>query len=222
MNKAERQARHQQRLEQKRQREEEMAKYSGFWRRFETEARKSIHQLPDRSSEHPYMVSLLYEPSDANPIHVRLEWNDNSILWTQKSWLFDIDYKFSEDAPQGPSDPRPPAGYWEELKPSIEEYHETLPRNMASELIEQIGKLRISVQPPIPRDVPEHVRQTAEFFNKPIQEFAAHSWCLDGSSYELSFAQGGAISKWKWYNNAPEEWKDLENIASFLLNIISR
>lgn len=219
MNKEKRQERHQLRLKLKKEHEGKMAGNQAYYWKFVDETMKELRELPERSHEHPFMASLLYLPSFKDQIHCRIEWNDDSAIRTTKTWKYETDSSHFTTMPQGPNDPRLPQDYWQDIKPTIEIEHKEMARDSVNELIRLVALMKLSIQPPIPEIVPDYLHEMAAFLKVPVRQLAAHSLYMDGHSFELTFAQGEAISIWKWHNEPPESWKELEKIVAVMMTL---
>lgn len=188
MDKVQRQARHLQRLELKRQRDEKMMEHADYWYRFEEKAIRNLRELPGQQREHPRSVSLFYWSSFENLIHRRLEWGDVSARQVQKIWMYEDDVPHF-DVLQFPEI------YGKDRDPAIQEDQQTISLDSLAELIATVSELRLPALPTTPSYI-----------------------CMDGVSFELTFTQDCAISVWKWHNTAPECWQPLENVVRLILS----
>lgn len=197
MNKEERQARHLERLRRQKEKAEKASKCLAYYWRFYDAAIKQLRELPPRSSDHPYMATILHLPSFDVHLNCRIEWNDESAFRTRKTWDYDADYPIFHNMTENPDGGVSPDEYWSNAKPTIVTTQDQLSLNDINEIIRIVSDARMPIQAPIPENVPEYLHEMAAFLKVPVRKLSVHSQCIDGESFELTFAQGEAISIWK-------------------------
>ena len=200
MNKEERQKWHQERLTLKREREAKLGEYQDYFWRFHAEGIRLLRQLPETSSLFQHSVALFYTPTNLDHLHLRIEWNDKTVMLTKKTWKYEEDCEHFEMMPQGhPDDPRTPEDYWEDVKPKITLERFDLAIKEFEYLLGLVANLRLPPMPPTP-----------------------NAMCMDGEGYELTFCHCYAVTTWRWHCKSPESWKELETVARHIIELSDR